>query len=1300
MIENVRRAFFKSKMRKPLAVLLSVAMIFTMFPMTAMAAASDTVKIQITDSAGKTATLATWTYDSARETYTDNATGQELAIVKDLISEADLKGTANGQEYDFSDIGALAYTGSNMNPNDCRAIAVATKGILLDDVYSYAGELLDKNSGADVLRSDDVKMKVASSDSDSSHGGASNEYTYSEYWGAVKYYYPAWYDDTSTSEGSSEGIGNGGIVSEADQQDGRVVPTVLAIKGYHEKAADDPAAKAAEKIKALIGKSDTENALRMLIGQKQGGADFNADANLGFNSIHNIKLIKFTLDKTFSDAGLNDVTVDPDGPDKPVGPDPVDPGTDDYDWESLTWAGGLDFSWYDENDVKSEYHITTPAQWESIAWICSEDLGKLADFKTNTNSNVTAIKGTVPSVQNEFAGVQFYLDNDIDMGGVKAADGTWSGPNYYPIGSEGRNDLDDGYFYGVFCGSVNGQGHIVKNVYCERNSGQDTGHGSSSCIGLFGRVGSPDKTEFTDNNITIENIAVSGYIRGYRSTGGVIGKTLHVASEKSLTVRNCLNFAEIVTNGGGKGTGGVIGSAWNSAVVEKCANFGNVTAGYDSANAAGVSGGNESELSDSYNVGIVSNTAKAENVGAVVCNNNNANINITNCYALEGSTPGYTESIVNSKTLISGGWKTASEMKTAEFAKLLSGSSENAWRLIGNGYAAVSSYVAELAGEYPVPAPFVKETSTPVEPGGGGSGGGGGSAGGGGSTGPDTSGLDLKSRSWDGKTVDVSWYFDNRSDSSYTISTAAELAGAAALVNGLVNSDCVVYTGSEVITAKNWNNSSKYVNTDTRKSGDNNQATDTYHYGIESFKGKTLYLSANLDMSGGNYMPVGGQYLMEKNDTKTKIGASFCGMLDGGGHTVNIECDRHCTKNFGDGESIGLIGRLGVHDDDSSSLRPSGAGVCDVAVTGSVRGNRSVGGVVGKIGQTSGTAVIERCVNKADITGTDKKGTGGICGAAWNDGIIRNCYNTGRIVNTNSSYGGIAGSAEIQLINCYNAGKVSGNGKSAAVATSNGGDSYENCYWLKGSADMGVYNKPSVSGVTEMSDADMKTEAFVSKLGSAFAYRSGEYPVLKWEGGSSAGGAAGGGAVTDPTQPTTPQDPATASGYSDVASGAWYSDAVKYVTDKNLMNGTGSGKFSPNASTTRGMIMTILARMSGTDTMGSSPWYKKGLDWAVSKNISDGTKPEATMTREQLATMLYRYSNMMGYDTTQGGMAVREYDDFGKISSYAAEAMTWAVNNQIITGVTKTELQPQGSATRAQIATILMRWSKLNEKAQ
>ena len=94
--------------------------------------------------------------------------------------------------------------------------------------------------------------------------------------------------------------------------------------------------------------------------------------------------------------------------------------------------------------------------------------------------------------------------------------------------------------------------------------------------------------------------------------------------------------------------------------------------------------------------------------------------------------------------------------------------------------------------------------------------------------------------------------------------------------------------------------------------------------------------------------------------------------------------------------------------------------------------------------------------------------------------------------------------------------------------------------------------------------------------------------------------------------------------FSDVAKSDWFADAVAYVTDKGLMNGTGSDTFSPNASTTRGMLMTVLARYAGADTTGGATWYEKGMNWAKAKGVSDGTNPNADITREQLVTMLYR----------------------------------------------------------------------------
>lgn len=98
--------------------------------------------------------------------------------------------------------------------------------------------------------------------------------------------------------------------------------------------------------------------------------------------------------------------------------------------------------------------------------------------------------------------------------------------------------------------------------------------------------------------------------------------------------------------------------------------------------------------------------------------------------------------------------------------------------------------------------------------------------------------------------------------------------------------------------------------------------------------------------------------------------------------------------------------------------------------------------------------------------------------------------------------------------------------------------------------------------------------------------------------------------------------------FDDVKPTEWYADAVRCVVEKGLMSGTGTDAFSPDGTTTRGMLMTILARYAGADTTGGANWYEKGMAWAQSAGISDGRAPEAGITREQLVTMLYRYADV------------------------------------------------------------------------
>ena len=176
-----------------------------------------------------------------------------------------------------------------------------------------------------------------------------------------------------------------------------------------------------------------------------------------------------------------------------------------------------------------------------------------------------------------------------------------------------------------------------------------------------------------------------------------------------------------------------------------------------------------------------------------------------------------------------------------------------------------------------------------------------------------------------------------------------------------------------------------------------------------------------------------------------------------------------------------------------------------------------------------------------------------------------------------------------------------------------------------------------------------------------------------------------------PVTPSKPKDdkPTTGSSFTDVPAGSWYEEAVNYVHEKGLMNGTSSNAFSPNANTTRGMIVTILARVEGVNTNGT-PWYAAGQKWAMDNGISDGTNMPGVITREQLATILYRYAKQKGYDVSKSA-ALTGFSDADKVSGYAAEAMQWAVAEGLLQG-SNGKLNPRGSATRAQVATILMRF--------
>ena len=185
---------------------------------------------------------------------------------------------------------------------------------------------------------------------------------------------------------------------------------------------------------------------------------------------------------------------------------------------------------------------------------------------------------------------------------------------------------------------------------------------------------------------------------------------------------------------------------------------------------------------------------------------------------------------------------------------------------------------------------------------------------------------------------------------------------------------------------------------------------------------------------------------------------------------------------------------------------------------------------------------------------------------------------------------------------------------------------------------------------------------------------------------------------------TEPEEPATdvSDIFVDIAPDAWYKDAVQYAYDNGLMTGVSANEFAPEATTTRAMIVSILARLEGVTSaesagfadVSANDWYATAVNWAAAEGIVSGTgegdfSPNAAITREQLAAMLMNYTAYKGEDVSARA-DLSAYTD--QPSVWATETMQWAVAEGLISGVTNTQLQPQGNATRAQVAAILQRF--------
>lgn len=152
--------------------------------------------------------------------------------------------------------------------------------------------------------------------------------------------------------------------------------------------------------------------------------------------------------------------------------------------------------------------------------------------------------------------------------------------------------------------------------------------------------------------------------------------------------------------------------------------------------------------------------------------------------------------------------------------------------------------------------------------------------------------------------------------------------------------------------------------------------------------------------------------------------------------------------------------------------------------------------------------------------------------------------------------------------------------------------------------------------------------------------------------------------------------------------GHWAEDSIDFLTSRELLNGTGNGKFDADGTMTRGMVNTVLARLNGVDVNGEN-WQEIGTNWAIENGISDGSNPESELTREQLVTMLYRY---VGEPENAASDSADSFKDGGDVSAWASDAMEWAISIGLLSGDNNGALNPGNDASRAEVATILMRF--------
>ena len=476
-------------------------------------------------------------------------------------------------------------------------------------------------------------------------------------------------------------------------------------------------------------------------------------------------------------------------------------------------------------------------------------------------------------------------------------------------------------------------------------------------------------------------------------------------------------------------------------------------------------------------------------------------------------------------------------------------------------------------------------------------------------------------------------------------------------------------------------------------------ADDALHANDVTVSGGTLTLASGDDaVHADNDLVVGVQGSSSTSNPKIDITASYEGLE---GTTVSVYSGDIDVAASDDGVNA-ANSDLGERS-DKYAINIAGGDLYIDAGSDGLDSNNDITMTGGKVEVYGADAMMDAAI---DYDGTFTLSGGTLFGAGMEPGAGTQAYVAVGETSPSGGHGGMGGGQGMTRPDKTDGstmtppdGQQSGTRPEKPSGDKNG--------WTGGKGQSA--NRESALGIKEGSvitvqDASGKTLYTATALGSMSSVifssadiKEGEtYTVLV--DGASVGTATAklgtsssdGGSFAPGQNQNGGAQPGGVSGFGDVPQTSWFADAVKYVSENKLMNGTSTTAFSPNGNMSCGMLMTVLARYAGESTDGGTVWYEKGMNWAKNKGVSDGSAPNASITREQLAAMLYRYA---GEPSVSADLSA--YTDIVDISPYASKAVEWCVAKGILSGKSATRLAPQDTATRAECAAMLQRFAAL-----